>query len=148
MPTLGNGYTDPFGSGLVDGDYLIHYLWCDDYNVPVTISCDQITWIFDYCVPNPTITKHFMVDLNAGPVPKEGLPVTLYEDGVFVSTEVTDAFGTVTWDGYVVGVCHDYTLEWTYGGITSTEGPIHFGCPPDCLTWEQTNLLEPKSGGG
>jgi len=148
MPTGPDGYTDPFGSGLVDGDYNIKYFWCEPYCHPVTITCDQMTWTFDYRVDNPTITKTFLVNLNSGPVPKEGLAVNLYEDGLLVDTHTTDAFGTVTFDGTHVRVCYDYYLEWTYGGTTYTEPDpaIHFGCPPDCLTWEQTNLLEPKDG--
>lgn len=149
MPTGKNGCTGPFGSGLVDGDYVIEYFWCGErYAYNVTIECSKITWYFTYEVPNPEIIKHFVYNICEQEFPPVvGLNVSLYEDGAFKAWQLTNGEGTVRFDGTVVGFCHDYTLNWTWGGIPAGEGPIHFDCPPECCIWEKTNELEPKSGG-
>lgn len=142
-----------FGSGLVDGTYVVSWYWNAPYEYEVTIDCSLITWYFDYYVPNPTITKHFYYETpyNGFP-PIVGLKVTLVEDGVPIASQVTDTTGTVFFGGDLVEVCKEYYLTWTYGGVDDSEGPIHFaydefGQLPVCA-WEGTNYLEPKSGGG
>ena len=146
--TQPDGYTCQFGSGLVDGTYLISFYWNGPYEYEVCIDCSQIVWTFDYCVPNPTITKHFVYDLVSYD-PIVGLTVDLVDAaGAIVSSAVTDATGTVTFDGTIVTACQEYTLQWMWGGALQSEGPISFcyteGELLECC-WEQTNYLEPKS---
>jgi len=141
-----------FGSGIPDGTYTLSWYWNGLYSYEVTIDCSQLTWHFDYCVPNPVIIKHFYYDIShEGYPPIVGLTVTLWEDGVPITSAVTDATGTVTFDGYWVDVCKEYYLRWTYGGVDAQEGPIHFAYDADGkllqCAWEGFNYLEPKSGG-
>jgi len=144
-----------FGSGLPDGTYVISFYWNGPYEYEVTIEdCSQITWYFDYYVPNPVIIKHFYYETEwaDGFPPIVGLNVTLVENGVPIAWQLTDATGTVTFGGDLVDVCKEYYLTWTYGGVDDQEGPIHFaydeyGQLLECI-WEGYNYLEPKSGGG
>jgi len=148
-----NGGHVLFGSGIPDGTYTLSWYWNGEYTDTVTIDCSQITWYFDYYVPNPTIIKHFYYDIShAGYPPIVGLNVTLVEEGVPIAWQLSDATGTVTFGGDLVDVCNEYYLTWTYGGVDDSEGPIHFaydqyGQLLECL-WEGYNYLEPKSGGG
>jgi len=141
-----------FGSGIPDGTYMLSFYWNGPYSYDVTIDCSQITWQFDYYVPNPVIIKHFYYDIeHEGYPPIQGLTVTLWEDGAPITSAVTDSTGTVTFDGYWVNVCKEYYLTWTYGGEDDQEGPIHFKYDADgklqkCVE-ELFNYLEPKSGG-
>jgi len=149
--TRADGYTDCFGSGLPDGTYNIWFCWNGLYNYTVEVHCTQITWVFDYYVPNPVIAKHFEYEAGScegDPIP--GLNVRLVEGGVVIATEVTDEDGNVIFGGDVVEVCKEYYLNYTWGGVEYSEGPIHFeyvdGKLEDCLA-ELTNYLEPKGGG-
>jgi hypothetical protein len=138
-----------FGSGLPDGTYYITYYWNEPFRHEITIDCSQIIWHFDYRVPNPTITKHFLY--SGLDIPIVGLEVVLDEDGVDIASAFTDASGTVVFGGALVDVCKVYTLEWMWGSDPYTEGPIHFEYVSGELlvcAWEATNYLEPKSGGG
>jgi len=140
-----------FGSGIPDGTYTLSWWWNGPYEDTVTIDCSQITWHFDYYVPNPVIIKHFYYDIShEGYPPIVGLNVSLLENGVPIAWQLTDATGTVTFGGDFVDVCKEYYLTWTYGGVDSNEGPIHFAYNADgklleCV-WEGYNYLEPKSG--
>jgi len=142
-----------FGSGLVDGTYTISWYWNGEYFKEVTIDCSKITWHFDYYVPNPTITKHFKykTPYNNYP-PIIGLDVSLYEDDVFIISLKTDETGTVFFGGLYIDVSKDYYLTWVWGGEPAQVGPIHFAYDADgklqVCAWEETNFLEPKSGGG
>jgi len=148
-------YTSPdgcveFGSGLPDGEYVINFYWNQLYAYRIMIDCSQIVWQFDYYVPNPVIIKHFEYDGLGLPV--VGVGVTLVEDGFNLLYSESDNTGTVVFNGEYVDVCKVYHLEYTYGGVAYSEGPIHFeydanGKLQVCL-WEKTNYLEPKSGGG
>jgi len=139
-----------FGSGIPDGTYTLSWYWNGEYTDTVTIDCSQITWHFDYYVPNPVIIKHFYYNIShEGYPPIVGLEVTLMEDGVPIASQATDATGTVTFGGDLVDVCKEYYLTWTYGGTGASEGPIHFAYDADgklleCV-WEGSNYLEPKS---
>jgi len=141
-----------FGSGIPDGTYTISWFWNKAYSYEVTIDCSQITWYFDYYVPNPIIIKHFYYDLyHAHYPPIVGLHVTLWENGIPIASQLTDGTGTVRFDGYYIDVCKEYYLTWTWGGTDYQEGPIHFIYEDGKLlvcVWEGTNYLEPKSGGG
>jgi hypothetical protein len=141
-----------FGSGLVDGTFTISWYWGKEYTYGVTINCSRITWKFDYYVPNPTITKHFKYDTKYGDYPPVvGLHVSLYDSDELVVTLATDDTGTVVFDGHYVDVCHEYYLKWLWGGEEYKEGPIHFIYEEGKLlvvSWEDTNKLPAKSGGG
>lgn len=139
-----------FGSGIPDGTYTLSWWWNGPYSYTITIDCSQITWHFDYYVPNPTIIKHFYYDIKCDPsIPIVGLNVTLVENGVPIAWQLTDSTGTVTFGGNLVDVCKEYYLTWTYGGVGASAGPIHFAYDPngkllECV-WEESNYLEPKS---
>jgi hypothetical protein len=145
-----------FGSGIEDGTYIISFYWNEPFSYTVTIDCSQIVWHFDYTVPNPVIIKHFYYALTPD-IPDDhpivGLEVILKGPALtdsYIGT--TDASGTVTFGGDIVEVCKVYELRYTWGGVLHTIGPIHFeydtnGQLQVCV-WEETNYLEPKSGGG
>jgi len=149
------GCTGRFGSGLVDGNYAIQFYWNEPYSYDVTINCSKIVWSFNYHVPNPVIIKHFYYDLKCDDgsyPPVVGLNVSLVENSIPIAWQLTDAKGTVMFDGHYVDVCKEYQLAWTWGGIGAIEPTptIHFGYEDgkllECL-WEHTNYLEPKSDG-
>jgi hypothetical protein len=152
MLTNAEGVAGPWGSGLIDGTYVIEYFWCECQTVEVTINCSKIDWWVHITVPNPRIIKHSYYDTKyfGGCPPVVGLNYTLFEDGVPVAWNLSDQTGTVVFDGHIVRVCHEYQLGYTWGGTQYLEPstPIHFGCPPECLVYEFNNFLEPKSGGG
>jgi len=144
-----------FGSGVADGTYTISWTWCGKlWTYDVTIDCSKLTWVFDYKVPNPTITKHFLYDTEWGEFPPViGLNVILLENGEPIATKTTDGTGTVVFGGDLVEVCKNYTLRYTWGGTTYTipSPPIHFAYTEDgklmVCSWEETNYLDPKGGG-
>jgi len=146
--TGANG-TGWFGSGYPDGTYIIKFYWCGERTYEVIIDCTKQYWVFDYYVPNPTITKTFLYDIDGYP-PVVGLEVSLYRGEELVVSLETDDTGTVVFDGQYVAVCEDYYLKYSWGSTECTEGPIHFAYADGelrvCL-WEKTNYLEPKGGG-
>lgn len=148
--TDAQGYAGLFGSGLVDGTYVISFYWNGQYSYEVTIDCSQIVWTFDYYVANPVIIKHFVYDLEGYP-PIEGLVVDLVDPtGAVVASATTDATGTVVFGGNFVSACVEYRLQWTWGSVLCSEGPIFFGYTDGQLLecrWECTNYLEPKTCG-
>jgi hypothetical protein len=145
--TQADGFTNKFGSGLVDGTYTISFYWGQQYSYEVTIDCSKITWTYTYYVPNPTIIKHFVYELDGQPT-INGLAVDLtLSDGSVVASSTTDASGTVVFDGSVVNVGVDYYLAWAWGSAPATEGPISFVYVDGQLlstVVELTNQLEPK----
>lgn len=139
-----------FGSGLVDGTYSVSWYWNEPYERVVEINCSKITWDFGFCVPNPTITKHYKYDTPYMDYPAiVGLNVTLMENGLPAAWQLTDPSGTVVFDGNNVDVCNDYTLTWLWGSVPYSTDPIHFGYENGELlvcAWEETNYLPAKSG--
>lgn len=149
--TDGKGCSGRFGTGMPDGTYTIAWYWNEAYRNEVTINCSKIIWHYDYSVPNPVIIKHFKYDLEGWDYPPiAGLNVTLVEDGIEKTWALTDATGTVTFDGKHVVVCKSYQLMYWWGGTQYyvPEPAIHFEMVDGellvCL-WEETNYLSPKS---
>jgi len=139
------------------GNYTVKYYWNQWYCHNITLTCDQCCWNFTYQVPNPIIIKHFKS--CCGGLPKSGsaisgLNVTLLENGIPITWQLSNASGTVVFDGTHVAVCNEYTLQYTWQGISYTEPepPIHFvynkcGKLLVC-TWEETNCLPVSKCGG
>jgi len=149
--TNDKGYTC-FGSGVPVGTYTVSFVWNGQtVSKNITIDCSKQRWEVTFEVPNPVIIKHFVYESGmAKGEPIANLTVELWEDGVYKTSAVTDATGTVTFGGDVVEVCKAYVLKYKWNSESFEEGPIHFTAD-DCATsivWEKTNPLEPKSGGG
>lgn len=152
-----DGCTDRFGSGYPVGTYTVSFMWNGvEQSKEVTVTCEKAEWLVEFYVPNPTIIKHFIYKTIGGVV-TENFAVELWEDtdgdenvDVLVATAWTGETGTVTFGGDIVEVCKIYYLKYTWNEVEHTVGPIHFtavGCKTS-IVWEDTNELEPKSGGG
>jgi len=139
------------------GNYTVSYYWNQRYNHNITITCEKCCWNFTYYVPNPTILKWSRkagCGMCKGAPPIVGLNYTLLENGVPIAWQLSNATGAVFFNGTYVDVCKNYTLQYTWQGITYTEPtpPIHFkydrrGWLLVCM-WEETNCLPVSKCGG
>jgi hypothetical protein len=143
--TNATGMAGPFGSGLISGNYSVIYSWGGvTYNKTVTINTSQQYWTFQQYVPNPTITKQFLYNVNAK-TPIAGLEVNLYEkvNGVttWVSEETSNSTGYVTW---TVDVGPVYFFNFTWEGKAGSDYVGSFNA--SCISWSKVDYLQPISG--
>jgi len=147
-----------FGSGVEDGNYQVEWYWNTQFGKEVAINCSKIIWHFDFTVPNPVIVKYFEYEGLGTPIEGLDVDLILFEllpeaiPATVIASGTTDASGMVTFGGLYVEVCVEYKLRYFWGGVEYRTDVIHFAYDANgdlqVCYWEETNYLEPKSGGG
>ncbi len=161
---LGTFPTDPSGTiefiGVPDGTYEFEWMWCGQkYEDLMEIQCTQLEWEETHYLkakgekeqiafsPAKTIEHYFWysgIDQElmgvTDPIPITGLDVSVWYDGVMLTTLQTDTNGLILLTGVPDGV---YTYNWSWCGEAGSREVTIF-CSQ--CRWTFDSYLSAKGG--